>query len=709
MNYRFVLIIVLAAILAPALVNLFSSEGPALYAADAPDAKNLQPGLTLTIEMANGGAKDARSSRLVALRVPAGENATPFLAPGPFKATWQGFIKMRLRDEMTFEAQGRGTVHMELNGEAVLDASGDDLSKTQSKEIRLKKGLNALTVTYTAPASGDAFIRLCTVRKDGSYDPISPNIFQHDVTDAFLKERAALRDGRKLLADLRCLNCHAGDASLASATTAMPELKQDAPLLTDAGDRLNPEWLVQWINNPKSLRKDAHMPRLFHDSGPDGIDPRAKDVAAYLASLHASPAPKDEPVAGDESLVIAGARVYANLGCVGCHTTPDQATVAPEDTRVPLRFIKSKYKPSALRAFLKKPESHYAWIRMPNFHLTDDEATQLSAYILHNAPDDALPKVATDGDATKGKQIFESAGCLNCHATSGKSTLESPALAKVTAGDLKKGCLADADVSRGRAPDFGLTPEQSTSIADALKSAVDSIAHDTRDEFAERQVHTLNCVACHVRDGVPDIWAGLSEEVNKITSALPKIDEGVVGDQSRPDLTWVGEKLRPQWMGSFIAGEIDYNPRPWLKARMPWFPARGHMIAEGFALQHACSPATQPLEPSDPQQAELGRKLVGRQGGFSCIQCHAVGEMKAFGAFEAQAINYMYTAERMNHDYFHRWVRDPQRYQPGTRMPQYADNAGKTPYKDILGGDAHAQFEAIWQYLLEGRHIKPPE
>jgi hypothetical protein len=106
---------------------------------------------------------------------------------------------------------------------------------------------------------------------------------------------------------------------------------------------------------------------------------------------------------------------------------------------------------------------------------------------------------------------------------------------------------------------------------------------------------------------------------------------------------------------------------------------------------------------------ELGRKLVGRQGGFSCIQCHGVGEMKPFGAFEAQAINYMYTAERMTHDFYHRWVRDPQRYQPGTRMPQYADNAGKTPYKDILGGDAHAQFEAIWQYLLQGRKMNPPE
>jgi mono/diheme cytochrome c family protein len=706
MKYRFVLLIVLTAVVAPALVGLLSSNESALYAADAPDAKNLQPGLTLTIE--SGGAKDSVASRLVALRVVAGANPTPFLPAGAFKATWQGFIKMRLRDEMTFAAQGRGKVQMELNGEAVLDASGDDLSKTASKEIRLKKGLNELKVTYTSPDSGDAFIRLGTVRKDGSFDPISPNLYQHDVTDAMLKEHAAIREGRQLLADLRCLNCHTADAKLTSSATAIPELKQDAPLLTDAGDRLNPAWLVQWINNPKSLRKDAHMPRVFHDAGPEGIDPRAKDVAAYLASLHASPAPNDEPIPGDESLMIAGAQLYANLGCVGCHTTPDQATVAPEDTRVPLRFIKAKYKPSALVAFLKKPESHYAWIRMPNFHLTDDEATQLAAYLLHAAPADALPKVATDGDPAKGKALVESAGCLNCHATTGKSTFTGPELAKISV-EPTKGCLADADAARGKAPEFNLTPEQRASIANTLKSAVDSIAHDTRAEFAERQVHALNCVACHVRDGVPDVWASLGEEVNKITSALPKVDEGVVGDQSRPDLTWVGEKLRPQWMGSFISGEITYNPRPWLKARMPWFPARGHMIAEGFALQHAFSPATQPVEQADASEVELGRKLVGRQGGFSCIQCHGVGEMKPFGAFEAQAINYMYTAERMTHDFYHRWVRDPQRYQPGTRMPQYADNAGKTPYKDILGGDAHAQFEAIWQYLLQGRKMNPPE
>jgi hypothetical protein len=42
-------------------------------------------------------------------------------------------------------------------------------------------------------------------------------------------------------------------------------------------------------------------------------------------------------------------------------------------------------------------------------------------------------------------------------------------------------------------------------------------------------------------------------------------------------------------------------------------------------------------------------------------------------------------------------------------MPQFADADGKTAYKDVLGGDATQQFEAIWQYLRAGEKIVPPE
>ena len=73
------------------------------------------------------------------------------------------------------------------------------------------------------------------------------------------------------------------------------------------------------------------------------------------------------------------------------------------------------------------------------------------------------------------------------------------------------------------------------------------------------------------------------------------------------------------------------------------------------------------------------------------------------------APNFSHTHDRMRKDFYHRWVRSPMKYQPGTRMPQYADMEGKTAYKDALGGDAEKQFEAIWQYLRAGKKIVPPE
>jgi mono/diheme cytochrome c family protein len=182
-----------------------------------------------------------------------------------------------------------------------------------------------------------------------------------------------------------------------------------------------------------------------------------------------------------------------------------------------------------------------------------------------------------------------------------------------------------------------------------------------------------------------------------------------IGDQTRPPLTWTGEKLRPQWAAEFISGDLKYKPRPWLRARMPGFPARGEFLAQGLALAHGCLPAPPPPGAPDADLARVGQELAGRNGGFSCVQCHGVADQKAFAAFEAPAINFAHIRERLNREYYDRWVYNPQRVQPGTRMPQFADLEGKTALKDVLEGDAKKQFDAIWNYLLQGATIDPPK
>ena len=81
------------------------------YAAGMPDAPPLAEvkatsaqGCSLTFESNVGGSSstDTRHARLVALYVPANTPPTPFLPSGPFKATFETDLSLRLRDDVTF-------------------------------------------------------------------------------------------------------------------------------------------------------------------------------------------------------------------------------------------------------------------------------------------------------------------------------------------------------------------------------------------------------------------------------------------------------------------------------------------------------------------------------------------------------------------------------------------------------------------------------
>ena len=73
--------------------------------------------------------------------------------------------------------------------------------------------------------------------------------------------------------------------------------------------------------------------------------------------------------------------------------------------------------------------------------------------------------------------------------------------------------------------------------------------------------------------------------------------------------------------------------------------------------------------PADPALAAVGKKLIGADGGFACVLCHGLGDAGPTGVFEVQGSNFAYTAERLRKPYYMRWMRDPLRLNPGSRMP----------------------------------------
>ena len=106
--------------------------------------------------------------------------------------------------------------------------------------------------------------------------------------------------------------------------------------------------------------------------------------------------------------------------------------------------------------------------------------------------------------------------------------------------------------------------------------------------------------------------------------------------------------------------------------------------------------------------AEVGRQLVGVDGGFSCIACHGVKNREPLQVFEAQGINFAQVGARLQPEFFLRWMLDPLRVDPQTRMPTYFDKDARSVLVDVLEGDAKKQIEAIRQYLLLGNKMKIP-
>lgn len=149
------------------------------------------------------------------------------------------------------------------------------------------------------------------------------------------------------------------------------------------------------------------------------------------------------------------------------------------------------------------------------------------------------------------------------------------------------------------------------------------------------------------------------------------------------------------------------NDRNFMLTRMPAF-GDGHLDRLHAALlrldrgQDATADAITKRD-ADATQIADGRKLVGA-GGLSCIKCHAYGGEKGGGI---GVIDLLGMPERLRPEWFARYLRDPTKYRPGTRMPNSFPE-GRSSYTDLYDGDPDRQIAAMWAYLDAGTAAKEP-
>jgi mono/diheme cytochrome c family protein len=637
-----------------------------------------EPGLQLQLQDSLGQV-DARSSRLAALFVKDGEAASPFLEAGSFEAEFSGKLQLKERSRLYFSFIGSGQATLSINGETVIEAEGTDLSQTTSKRLRLNKGDHDLKLTYKSPASGPSQIRLLWQGRDFPLEPVAPTYLTH-TKSALAKTQDDLRQGRQLVTSLNCTKCHS-PGELSSA--AMPELSRDTPTLQNAGNKYNESWMAAWIQNPKNMRHSATMPKLLkHSSVEEALqagDTSALDLAAYLATLKTEELDTQK---SSPSLIKDGGDIFHKLGCISCHTRPDKEN---DKKRLSLSNISSKYSSvGALSDFLKNPAKHYKWIRMPDFKLNEKESLSLAAFLMDKSAQKT--PAFTKGNATKGKDLYKSLGCISCHDAN--QTPSSKPLSELKTG----GCLD------GKVADYSLSDQSSEAISKFLQSAQKTLSKRQVAEFSSRQIKELNCQACHDYDlNLSDLsmYHAESEDL--------KVHEGKHLDQFRPLLTWIGEKLQTDYLEDILAGKNTMRPRPWLDTRMPAFKERSKLLAEGLAADHGLSPEKEVYETKN--LVKEGKQLLGTQGGFSCVICHDAGPQKALAAFEAKGIDLQLCEERLRPAYYKRWMLDPSRIVPSTKMPKFS-NKGETSLTTILEGNAEDQFMAIFEFLMQGRKLE---
>ncbi len=302
--------------------------------------------------------------------------------------------------------------------------------------------------------------------------------------------------------------------------------------------------------------------------------------------------------------------------------------------------------------------------------------------------------------AEEGQRLFTSVGCASCHEMKidNKTVATSLSAKPLASVSVDRGCLA-ASVPAGL-PQFKLNDRQRQTMAMAIKAATNPSAQPPDlNDVVKHTLATFNCYACHERDKI----GGVEDSRNDFFYTTVK----EMGDEGRipPHLNGVGGKLTTHYLKTlFNKGAKD---RPYMLTRMPRF---------GEGNVGALVPAFESLdnkdEPLKPVEFDLplarvkaeGRHLVGNKA-FSCIKCHNFKNLVAEGI---PGIDLTTMTERLRPEWFYRYVRNPQVFRPGTRMPSAWPKLGKSVLATVLDGDSEKQVHAVWLYLTDGPKAQVP-
>lgn len=272
-------------------------------------------------------------------------------------------------------------------------------------------------------------------------DPNYHEPIQYDKGDA--------NAGKKLFRTIGCLGCHkmGKDSDTHTLTPSYFRHIRDqgsagegndfAPNLSHVGDKVKPDWLVNWFLDPKGYNPRTIMPK-FRLSIQE-----AKDISAFILTVgtkHKVPKFEEEILSPEK--IKQGKELIEKRGCAACHDINgiEHKRIGPELSNIGAKL------PSQLdfgnTSSQDVERSWFAWIKnklenpavfdtelkkskMPSFNLPEDDIKALAIFLKglddRVVPGNFIKKLSVRGfEIEQGRKAIVKYNCRGCHRIDGQ-------------------------------------------------------------------------------------------------------------------------------------------------------------------------------------------------------------------------------------------------------------------------------------------------
>jgi len=439
--------------------------------------------------------------------------------------------------------------------------------------------------------------------------------------------------------------------------------RQYGPNLAGLGSKASRDWIYQWILDPKKWNPDTKMPNLRLTSQD------ALDIAEYLLTLKASASFEQAALPKTDPKVLDDIAFYF-------------------ETATKTRFDG--------RADLDKMDLHAKEV-----YTGEKLIAQAGCFACHNIPgfEDAKPigtELTEEGSKAVHRLDFGFVHLQHTRQDWFRAKLHNPR-------------IFDRDRARGweeklRMPNFRFSDWELDKVVTAVlgfqklnasfAAKKELNGPEAAIERGRRIVKNHNCQGCHIIEGTGGSFRSVVADV----SLAPPIIQGE------------GAKVQSGWLFSFLKAPKTGQIRPWLEVHMPTFgftEAELNDLTRYFAyLDRAQYPFLAEDHPTDPQRWAAGRKTFDV---LKCKQCHprSIEEMNRPGVDRASlAPNLQMAVTRLRHDWINDWIRRPDEWMPGTRMPtnfpKGDDGKRTSPLAAMVDAPSFAADRAEFAKILGG-------